>query len=225
MPNLFEKFRKQSRQFEATRGRPIAPSVTSKFLEAELRVDAERNAINEERGERIATSREAREELKRGRTGKAISGVGQLALTSAVVGETALGKKVGGFAKDKFGSLSSKLLPSTVETATKTAPSLGLSTAAETASDVIPNAVTSGVVPKAAPSLLSTGASAVGAGGVGLVGDTLGRAIVGEDSDTAGALGGAAAGFLYGSAVPGIGNIAGGLAGFTASLVKSIFDW
>ena len=228
--DIFTNFRRRARQFEATRGRPIAPNVSRSFLEAEIASETERAGIEAERSERIASLQENRELARKQATAQRgadiVSGVTGLATTGALVSDSKLGTAVGSGAR----SIGHKLAPSLIKA--NAANVANAATSAGHISSVIPGVgkgvsfggISGGGFAAPAPSLAGTAISALGPAAAGFAGKEIGEAIFGEDSTVGGLAGATASGALYGSIIPGFGTVIGAGLGFLGGGISQIAE-
>lgn len=207
--DIFSRFKRRARQFEATRGRPIAPSVTTRFLEAEIGAEQQRLGVEAERAERIAGQRELREqrreEIKAQRGANIVSGITGTATTAALIGETRLGQAAGRAAV----GAARRVAPSVVG-AVAPVPA-GTLTGAGAPSAVTPTLTGTALPPTTAATPLAQVGAAAAPVLAGFAGAEIGKRVFGgekgligkgETTQTIGTIGSAAAaGFLFGGPV------------------------
>lgn len=216
--DIFERFRKRSRQFEATRGRPIAPSVSRRFLEAEISSEAERVGVEAERAERITNLQESRrireEELEASKRANIASGAIGLVEAGATLSDTSLGRKISGAAKRVAPSIFDAPAAAGIVTPilSTAATDIGALTGGKFATPLTGTATATGVAPTLTGTALSVALPAVVGG---FVGSKISEGVGGEGKgarNTGRVVGSGTAGFISGGPVGAvIGAVIGGI--------------
>lgn len=238
--SIYNRIRRQARQYRATTGREISPSLMSSLLEAELsalysrqgeerQLNLQERALNEE----VALTRD---KLEAERKAARITGAAQLGTTSFAGYEALKDTKTGKALGRKAGALGEKLLdtgkeglklaglaetvPSTVSTALPPSATTfgGTAQGAYTGAEFSTLGTEAVATPaNAGATTLTTAAGSVASAGAGYIGGKIGPKVlpfggeVGERIESG--IGGFAAGAAVGSVVPGVGTIVGGVIG------------